>query len=1015
MPLAHSARHRWNASPLPREVGRRGDPVGDRDPARTELVADCPSSPQVDIAGMPATPIATSVVPRRNGRPNDGDDTPTVFPSAPHAVANTRRRVGIDRQKHEHPGPGAFEWSTPADAQMNRVRLRDHERAASFARRASPPQNRPTRAGRARRRRAGLPRSPKASIGMTRPPLSRPPSGRAPGCRPRDRSSTTSAARSSPPGSRAGRGRMSGSRRRDTGDAQAGVRLVPAVQVDDHCGQPSERERSRAGRRRARAPTHHGSFPRLRASAFAAPSSRRRRACPRRRAPRVVEVFAAATECRPATSVAATMACTRSARLRPSGRGQHHDSSPKRMPLGNAAERRRAERLLHLGTVSSAASASTPRSPRRSALRTASSFVAPGDATGAEAGRRLARRAASRGRTGISHPSRRPPAEQPRLAVHLPVPPRRHSHAGALAESSAAGGPSRRRIVGRTRPASATTRRTPAAELDGGVVLHLRGSQRVVVKAGRRSRRRAQAMCRRRAESASGRPGPAGRRRHRRAGWPSRRREHPVLERLARSSPHTPRLARGETPRRAARRGQDHRTDVKGDSARHPEPGPFGTRRQRKEVASSAGGARRSPPPARNATTRRASRDARAHWFRRSRPEARQRDPRLPARPRSPHLSDSLPKGATVATSVNYRGGGRPPAPRRRRRPSPTVPSARHLAVGALRPGYATSSARDRSCGERMPSRSGEVQPGPSRSSATLPTPATLPGAPTARPRAGTAHLRPRLRGRQRLRARRAGERRAHAPCVVVPAARGAARDRQGDPRHRPGWRPRRTTGRAQRAAWRCPGLRERPAVQEELVERECVHVTAVAGQRVRARVRTCSHEGVGVARVAAGQIGATRGAGAVSRSAAPPRARRSRRPPATPGIDEWASRRSAGWLASARPQAPARLEVAAASVREHGRLRKRNAGVAGGAVRRPYAARCSCRGRRRSPAGSAAPGGSCRAGLRDVGSSASCAPSTIRGRCDPLTCASRTQQTATRRRTAFELHERVHRSCLRG
>src|SRR6478609_7274625 len=74
------------------------------------------------IAGIPAIPIATSVVPWRNGRPNESViTTPIVLPVS----SSTRSRIlralasGSTGRRTSIPGPGALEWSTPAEAQMN--------------------------------------------------------------------------------------------------------------------------------------------------------------------------------------------------------------------------------------------------------------------------------------------------------------------------------------------------------------------------------------------------------------------------------------------------------------------------------------------------------------------------------------------------------------------------------------------------------------------------------------------------------------------------------------------------------------------------------------------------------------------------------------------------------------------------------------------------------------------------------------------------------------------------------
>ena len=73
------------------------------------------------IGAKPATPIATSVVPCRNGRPNESVTiTPTVRPVSSRSRSRSVRALasGSTGSSTSVPASGAFEWSTPADAQM---------------------------------------------------------------------------------------------------------------------------------------------------------------------------------------------------------------------------------------------------------------------------------------------------------------------------------------------------------------------------------------------------------------------------------------------------------------------------------------------------------------------------------------------------------------------------------------------------------------------------------------------------------------------------------------------------------------------------------------------------------------------------------------------------------------------------------------------------------------------------------------------------------------------------------
>ena len=111
-----------------REVGGGGDLVGDRRPgsraARSRSRSVVPRRSR--IGGIPATPIATSVVPWRNGRPNESvTTTPTVRPVSSRSASRMPRALasGSSGSSTSVPGSGAFEWSTPAEAQTKPCRV----------------------------------------------------------------------------------------------------------------------------------------------------------------------------------------------------------------------------------------------------------------------------------------------------------------------------------------------------------------------------------------------------------------------------------------------------------------------------------------------------------------------------------------------------------------------------------------------------------------------------------------------------------------------------------------------------------------------------------------------------------------------------------------------------------------------------------------------------------------------------------------------------------------------------
>ena len=315
----------------PREVGGAGDLVGDRDPVDAEHVADPVDACRAGrcSGAIPATPIATSVVPWRNGRPNESRHDHGDIPR--RALAQARRGCaralssGSSGQQHERAGSGVFEWSTPAEAQTKPWRVSAITSGAALAHdppsRAGPPR---ARAGRAR---AGQLARPRRRLDVRRarrrgPRPSRPPSARRrPRRRPRARRARRSARRGRRPRrSRAGRatGRIEitasnagdADRRRGPcsgGSGSRSPRSGPRACARSRAGRHRAPGRRRASpRARARAPSPSASSPQTSASSSGGASSR----------------FAAAIECRPAVTGAATSSWIRSASRRASGSGR---------------------------------------------------------------------------------------------------------------------------------------------------------------------------------------------------------------------------------------------------------------------------------------------------------------------------------------------------------------------------------------------------------------------------------------------------------------------------------------------------------------------------------------------------------------------------------------------------------------------------------------------------------------------------------------------------------------------
>ena len=103
------------------EVRGAGELVGDGDLGRAKQRSGAVRRPaQVASGARPATPIATSVVPRRNGRPNESVTiTATSSPVRSWIVVADPRALASESTGRSTtvPGSAAFEWSTPAEAQ----------------------------------------------------------------------------------------------------------------------------------------------------------------------------------------------------------------------------------------------------------------------------------------------------------------------------------------------------------------------------------------------------------------------------------------------------------------------------------------------------------------------------------------------------------------------------------------------------------------------------------------------------------------------------------------------------------------------------------------------------------------------------------------------------------------------------------------------------------------------------------------------------------------------------------
>ena len=124
---AHDHR-RDTRRPLPRTRSAARRSRRRRRPARCEGRSPRGRSSRAGRASgaRPATPIATSVVPRRNGRPNESVTiTATSFPACRRIEARIRRALssGSTGSRTTVPGSAAFDGSTPADAQTKPWRV----------------------------------------------------------------------------------------------------------------------------------------------------------------------------------------------------------------------------------------------------------------------------------------------------------------------------------------------------------------------------------------------------------------------------------------------------------------------------------------------------------------------------------------------------------------------------------------------------------------------------------------------------------------------------------------------------------------------------------------------------------------------------------------------------------------------------------------------------------------------------------------------------------------------------
>ena len=338
-------------------------------------------------ATIPATPSATSVVPRRQARPKESETTTPTSTPASSRIRSRRRRAeasGSSGRRTSVPGPFAFDASTPADAHTNPCRV-SAITSGGRLRRISLLSRRTTSS----RRASSSPASSRArSEGSTSSSeTTRPSTFETAFCATTRTSRSSNAAASSQQrsevvallelGDPAHRDdaqlAAQSMRSRKPGDPDAGVPAIALVQVDDHGRHPLERAgaRERAGVERAPGdePLRKLQRERLRVRVVTADErvlvgrlvrAERRRprasAAPRERDPRARPGRARRARC--ASGEGST----------PTGANRSSDATESTGVEPIAPERSRA--------VSSAASAFVARTTRSTAC-TASSFAAP--------------------------------------------------------------------------------------------------------------------------------------------------------------------------------------------------------------------------------------------------------------------------------------------------------------------------------------------------------------------------------------------------------------------------------------------------------------------------------------------------------------------------------------------------------------------------------------------------------------------------------------------------------------
>ena len=227
-----------------------GDLVGDGDHRRPQLVAGrialaLQVAQHLDACGADRD-VGRSLAPRAAERVADDDsDLAARQLVQPRAQVVPRRRPDRPGSRTSVPGSGAFDASTPADAQMKPWRVsaitsEPRVRTTRFASRRIDLD--PARVAVARRAHAREPRARPRPGARCGPRSSRSPSARR---RARRRPPGRRARRSCPPGRRlrgapAARGRARSSARSQPDDLEAGVAAVTAVEVDDHRGHALE-------------------------------------------------------------------------------------------------------------------------------------------------------------------------------------------------------------------------------------------------------------------------------------------------------------------------------------------------------------------------------------------------------------------------------------------------------------------------------------------------------------------------------------------------------------------------------------------------------------------------------------------------------------------------------------------------------------------------------------------------------------------------------------------------------